>query len=99
MTVLMVRSKVKAENAKDVEAAAKRLFAAIHREQLQGIHYSSCLLDDGVTYVALLEIDEGIDNPLPALPEFRDFQENLKSWIAEPPTAEQLTVVGSYRLF
>jgi hypothetical protein len=34
------------------------------------------------------------ENLLPALPEFRD---NLKGWVAEPPTPEQLTVVGSYR--
>jgi hypothetical protein len=28
-----------------------------------------------------------------------EFQENLKQWMAEPPTVEQMTVVGSYRLF
>jgi hypothetical protein len=40
-----------------------------------------------------------VDNPLAALPAFVEFQENLKQWMAEPPTVEQLTVVGSYRLF
>jgi hypothetical protein len=49
--------------------------------------------------VALLQVDDGVDNPLPALPEFREFQENLKNWVAEPPTPDQMTVVGSYRLF
>jgi hypothetical protein len=52
-----------------------------------------------VTYVATLELDDGVENPLPALPEFREFQENLKMWTAEPPIPEQLTVIGSYRLF
>lgn len=99
MSVLMVRSKVKAAEAPAVEAAIKHLFEAIQREQLQGIHYASGRLADGETYVALLEIDEGVGNPLPALPEFREFQENLKNWMAEPPTVEQLTVVGSYQLF
>jgi hypothetical protein len=33
------------------------------------------------------------------LPEFREFQQNFKQWLAEPPTPEQLTVVGTYRLF
>jgi hypothetical protein len=99
MNVLMVHSKIRAENVEDVDAAVQRLFAAIEREEPKGIRYASCRLPDGVTYVALLELDEGVDNPLPALPEFREFQENLKGWMAEPPTAEPLTVIGSYRFF
>jgi len=99
MNILMVRSKVKVTHATEVEAGVKRLFAAIHQAQPEGIRYASCRGADGVTYVVVLEIDEGVDNPLPTLPEFRAFQENLKFWMAEPPTAEQLTVSGSYRLF
>lgn len=37
--------------------------------------------------------------PLQAIPEFREFQERLPQWLAEPPTVEQLTVIGSYELF
>ena len=99
MSILMVRSKVKAEKVTEVEGGIKRLFAALQQAHPEGIRYSSCRLADGVTYIALLEIDEGVDNPLPTLPEFREFQENLKTWMTEPPTAEQLTVSGSYRLF
>ena len=95
----MVRSKVKAANVTEVDAAVKRIFAALQQEQPNGIRYASCRLSDGVTYIALLEIDDGVDNPLPALPEFRAFQENLKNWMAEPPTSEQVTVIGSYRFF
>jgi hypothetical protein len=99
MNVLMVHSKVKAAYVAEVDAAAKRMFAALELAQPQGIRYTSCRLPDGVTYVSLLEIDDGVDNPLPTLPEFRAFQEGLKQWIAEPPTSEQLAVVGSYRFF
>ncbi len=99
MNVLLVRSKVKAANVTEVEAAVKRVFAALQQEQPKGIRYTSCRLSDGVTYVALLELDDGVDNPLPALTEFREFQENLKNWMAEPPISEQLTVIGSYRFF
>ncbi|GHO85871.1 hypothetical protein KSZ_38770 [Dictyobacter formicarum] len=95
----MIRSKVKAEHVTEVEAAARRVFAALQQAQPDGIRYSSCRLSDGVTYMALLELDEGVENPLPSLPEFREFQENLKNWMAEPPIPEQLTVVGSYRFF
>lgn len=99
MNVMIVRSKVKPEHADEVEHAVRDLFAAIEQAQPQGIRYASGRLADGVTYIAELQVDDGIENPLPALPEFRKFQENLEHWLAEPPTPEQLTVVGSYRLF
>ncbi|HLV98957.1 MAG TPA: hypothetical protein VKT82_09795 [Ktedonobacterales bacterium] len=99
MNVRMVRAKVKADHVTEVEAAVKSVFAALHEAQPQGIRYTSCRLPDGVTYVVLLEVDDGVDNPLPALPEFQAFQESLKNGVAEPPTAEQVTVVGSYRFF
>jgi len=30
--------------------------------------------------------------------KFRAFQEHLPEWLAEPPTVEPLTVIGSYEL-
>jgi hypothetical protein len=102
MNVIMVRAKVKAESVADVEAAARTMFAAIGKAQPEGVRYASCRLPDGVTFVALLAVEDGADgadNPLAAVPEFREFQENLKGWIAAPPTPEQLTVIGSYRFF
>lgn len=99
MSVMMVRAKVKADSVDQVEASARRMFAAIEQAQPQGVRYASCKLPDGVTFVAVLELEDGTNNPLAALPEFREFQESLKGWMAEPPAAEPLTVVGSYRLF
>jgi hypothetical protein len=49
--------------------------------------------------VILLGLDDDENNPLLAVPAFKDFQENFSTWIAGPPTIEQLTPVGSYRLF
>jgi hypothetical protein len=40
-----------------------------------------------------------MQNPLPALPEGKEFGEKLKSWLAEPVSSEPLTIIGSYRLF
>jgi hypothetical protein len=99
MTVLTVRAKVKEEHVADAEAAAKRMFAAIEREGLEGIRYASIKLDDGVTFLALLELEDGVENPLPALPEAQEFYASLPGWHAEPPEVGPGTVVGSYRLF
>lgn len=99
MPVLMVRSKVKAENVADVEAAVEKVFSAIHEAQPTGVRYASAKLSDGVTFLAMLELDDPTANPLVGLPAFTEFQADLEQWMAEPPTAEQLTVVGSYALF
>ena len=72
MSVQMVQAKIKAESVTDVQAAAKNMLAAINAAQPEGIRYASCLLPDGETFVALLQVDDGVENPLPGLPEFRE---------------------------
>ena len=99
MNVLMVRSRVKADSAAEVEAAVAKMFAAIEQAQPPGVRYASCRLPDGVTYVAMLALENPAANPLVEVPAFTEFQENLKGWLAEPPSIEQLTVAGSYQLF
>jgi hypothetical protein len=99
MSVQMVQAKIKAESVSDVQAAAKKMFAALNDAQPEGIRYASSLLPDGETFVALVQVDDGAENPLPGLPEFREFLERVEASRAEPPNAQPLTVIGSYRLF
>jgi hypothetical protein len=99
MSILTVRAKVKEEHVTEAEAAVKRMFAAIEREGLEGIRYASIKLADGVTFLALLEVEEGVENPLAGLPEAQEFYERLPGWYAEPPDVGPGTLVGSYRLF
>jgi hypothetical protein len=98
-TILMVHSTVKPEHVADVDAAAATLFAAIDRAQPHGVKYASLRLADGVTYFAFLQVADGIENPLPGLPEFVAFQQRLGEWLAAPPQPDRATVVGSYDLF
>jgi hypothetical protein len=99
MNVMMIRAKVKAENVPDIQAAAEKMFGSINAVRPEGVKYASSRLSDGVSFVALLALDDPADNPLQAIPEFRQFQEHLPEWLAEPPTVEPLTVIGSYELF
>ena len=99
MSVLTVRAKLKEEHVADAEAAVKRMFAAIERERLEGIRYASVKLQDGVTFLALLELEDGVENPLPGLPEAQEFYDRLPGWYAEPPDVGPGKLVGSYRLF
>ena len=75
MSVLMVRSRVKRESAAELEAAAKAMFSALEEAQPEGVRYASCRLPDGVTYVALLELEDPANNPLVSLPAFNAFQD------------------------
>jgi hypothetical protein len=99
MTVHMVQAKIRRESVSDVEAAAKRMFAAIDAAQPEGLRYASFLLPDGETFLALLQLDDGVENPLPGFPEFREFLEGVEASRAEPANVQPLTVIGSYRMF
>jgi len=99
MSVMMVRARVKSEHVADVEAAAGKLFAKLHQVKPQGLRYASSRLPDGVTFLVLLELADGSENPMAGLPEFQSFTEGLKNWVAEPPVPERLEVIGSYSLF
>jgi hypothetical protein len=99
MSVLMVQSKVEAEGVGDVEAAVKKVLVALDAAQPEGIRWASCLLPDGETFVALLQVDEGVENPLPALPEYRELLEVVEGLRAAPPIIQSWAVNASYRLF
>ena len=103
MNVLMIRSKFNEEHVADAQAAIEKFVHELEQSQLAGVRYASTRLSDGVTLVAFLEVesseDPARDNPLSALPAYADLLENLKQWQAGPPTVEQMTVIGSYRLF
>lgn len=99
MSVQMAQVKIKTESVPDVQAATERMFAAINEAQPEGIRYASLLLADSQTLIALVQVDDGVENPIPGFPEFRELQELVESWRATPPTVQALTVIGSYRLF
>ncbi|MFJ2394942.1 hypothetical protein ACIOTI_19580 [Streptomyces sp. NPDC087843] len=96
MAVLMVRATVKPECVDELEAALRKMFTAIEAARPKGVRYASYRLADGVTYLAELEVADGTGNPLPEIPEFREFQATLADWLAAPPAVEHLEVRGAY---
>ena len=99
MNVLMVRAKVKEEDVADARASIEKVIQALEQAQPEGVRYASCLLRDGVTFVALLELEDDGGHPLRGFPAYQEMVENLKQWYAEPPAVERMTVTGSYGLF
>lgn len=99
MEVLMVQSKIKAESVTDVEAAVNKVLVALDAAQPEGLRYASFLAPDGETFVALLQVADGVENPLPGLPEYQQLLEVVEGSRAAPPIVQSSTVIGSYRLF
>src|SRR5262249_2773072 len=99
MSVMMFQAKVKAESVAELEAAARTVFSAVEQVQPKGMRYASAKLSDGVTFVILLGLEEGINNPLNKIPAYREFLGRLKDWLVEPASQEELSMVGSYNLF
>jgi quinol monooxygenase YgiN len=99
MSVHMAQARIKPEGVGDVRAATEKMFAAINAAEPQGIRYASLVSEDGETFLAIVQLDDDVENPVPGLPEFRELQEVVEGSRAEPNTLRSFTVVGSYRLF
>ena len=99
MNLVMVRSTIKEENVADAQAAIKKVIQALEQAQPADVRYASCLLSDGVTFVALVELGDDGSHPLRELPAYAEMVENLKQWYDGPPVVDRMTVTGSYGLF
>ena len=99
MTVTVVRQKVKDGSLEEATAATRDMFAALNRVRPEGLRYASTRVVDSSTFVAMFELDDGIEDPRPAIPEFVRFLEQIKGWVDGPPVIEHLEVVASYNLF
>jgi hypothetical protein len=94
---VIVRYKVKADQAARNEELVKRVYEELHQTAPAGFHYATFVMEDGVSFVhvASSEREEG-SNPLMETAAFRAFQENIGERCEEPPTPAGLREVGSY---
>jgi hypothetical protein len=100
MKRVMVRYRVKADQAADNERFIQAVFAELERDKPAGLRYASFKLEDGVSFVhiASIETADGT-NPLLAQPAFKEFSAKIKDRCEEPPVTANLSEVGSYRVF
>ena len=101
MTTFAVRVRIKKDAVSAVKTGIKEMISAVEREAPEGVRYAYCELPDGVSFLALLELAEGVENPLPRIAACKKFQDSLPNWIdqQQPPTPEPINVIGSYHLF
>ena len=97
MALQIVRAGIKPGHAADLEAAAAKVFTALSELQPQGLRYASLRLADD-SYLIVLDVADGTDNPLPSIAAFQEFQAGLQRWLYGAPVIESASVVGSYRV-
>jgi hypothetical protein len=100
MRRIMVRYKVKPEQAAKNEELVRAVYDELDRTRPTGIRYATFQLDDGVSFIHLAshETEDGT-NPLTELRSFQQFQENIRERCDEPPVVAELREIGSFRLF
>ncbi len=94
---LMVRYKVKPDQADENERLIRAVFAELARAAPPGLRYQSYRLPDGVSFLHVAAIDTADGtNPLLALEAFRRFSGTVKERCEEMPVTTALVEVGSY---
>jgi hypothetical protein len=96
MSQMMVRYTVKPEHVEHNEELVRAVYAALDEARPDGLRYATFRLDDGVTFVHIVETEDGTD-PLPGLPAFQRFVEGIGERCDEGPTPAKMSAIGTYR--
>lgn len=99
MNVQMVRFTVKTEFVSQFESSVDKIMHAIHKLDPTGVRYSIYRSGANQSFIGLLEIEDGIGNPLLALPEGQAFMAGIEHWLETPPAREPLTILGNFNSF
>jgi len=97
MRQVMVRYKVKPDQAAQNEELVRAVYEELHAARPSGLRYATYKLDDGVSFVhlATYESDDG-DNPLGEVAAFARFQQDIAERCEERPVVTELREVGSF---
>ncbi|HKB43857.1 MAG TPA: hypothetical protein VKC90_05695 [Chitinophagaceae bacterium] len=97
MKKLLIRYKVKADRVTENENLVKAVYKQLHESNIDGFHYTTVKLEDGVSFIHIAFVDkEEANAAFNQLPAFKSFQANIKDRCEEPPVVNQITVIGSY---
>lgn len=97
MKAVKVQYTVQPEYVEQNQANIQKVMDAIRANPIEGMQYSSFLLEDGQTFVHInMSKDEATMSKLNDVPEFTEFRIALKaSGPVAPPKSESLNLVGA----
>jgi hypothetical protein len=98
VSLQIVRFTTSQDQVAEVEKGVERVFTAVDAAGPQGMRYLATRVGAGPEFLLMLQLAEGVSNPLPGIPEAAAFQQNLPTWACHAPSPEPLTVLGDYRM-
>ncbi|SRR6266542_312594 len=97
MKKILVRYKVMASKVAENETLVKEVYKQLHEAGIEGFHYITLKLADGVSFVHIAFADtEESNEQFTQLPAFKNFQQGIKERCEELPVATPVTQIGSY---
>ncbi|MEV0197679.1 hypothetical protein [Nonomuraea sp. NPDC050691] len=97
MPVFMISYQVVDEGVAEVAEAVEKAFAAVDAQRPEGIRYAYLRRAGSTEFVALLELADGMENPLPGIAEARHLQATVAKWaVGSSPTPQAFDVLGDY---
>jgi hypothetical protein len=96
MSRVIARYKVKPDRVEENEDLVRAVYTELEEAAPEGFSYRTYLLDDGVSFVHVADLDDGREPVLTTLGSFRRFQEGIGDRCVEGPEAGPARLIGSY---
>jgi hypothetical protein len=96
MSVQTARFRIPPRQILAVTEQIEVLFAAVHAAAPPGMRYTVLRENDGAVFTLILELTDGVDNPLPSIPAAAAFRSWLASQTDDDVTPRACTVLGRY---
>ncbi len=96
MKTIMVQYKTTEALADENAALVRAVFDELAAVRPGGIRYASYRRAGDANFVHIATIDTPNENPLSALPSFKNFQSQLRARCVEAPVVTELSRLGSY---
>jgi hypothetical protein len=94
----LIRYRTRPEQAAANEELIRAVYDELRKTQPDGLSYATFRLPDQVTFLHLVRTEQA-PSPLLAVRAFAEFQAGIADRCEQLPVREQLTTIGSYRLF
>jgi hypothetical protein len=96
----LIRYKTKPEFADENQHLVEKVYEELNARDPGGVHYATWRLADGVTFIHVFTTDsDDAANTLGGVAAFAEFLRELPRRCDELPVAQDVTAVGSYRMF
>ena len=97
MKKILVRYKVKADKVTENESLVKEVYKQLGAEKIDGFHYCTLKLEDGVSFIHIAIADtENANAAFGNLKAFKNFQADIKQRCEELPKVSSISIVGAH---